>query len=376
MRYSSKQSLRGYDKAAQGSITPTIAGYVVVSDPRLPHEIEEGGQNEDTPVVPRHNYILYERPFKLTETQTTTVAGLHTDKFEGANGQPLTMVSHTFENGIGKIEFDGDVIKIGANAFYGASFSKVEMPDSVTTIGFRAFKKCSLLETINIGQNITTIEDNAFQECTGLQGVYISDLEAWCNINFVGTTSQPLAYAHHLYLGENEITSLTIPNSITKVNSYAFYGANNITNLTIPNTVIEIGNSAFNNTGITSLTIPDSVMFIRGSAFNNCNNLTNVTIGNGPTEIGASFQNCSKLSSMVIGTGAASLGQQIFKDTPIKNITCYAMVAPTIQQFTFKDFPYPNKGVLTVPIGSSGYDIWMSAAQYYLGYYDWTMVEQ
>lgn len=45
MRYSSKQSLRGYDKAAQGSITPTLSG-VVVSDPRLPHEMKESNVEE------------------------------------------------------------------------------------------------------------------------------------------------------------------------------------------------------------------------------------------------------------------------------------------------------------------------------------------
>lgn len=50
------------------------------------------------------------------------------------------------------------------------------------------------------------------------------------------------------------------------------------------------------------------------------------------------------------------------------------MTAPTIQSTTFQNVKVG--GTLYVPIGSSGYDTWMQNANYYLGLYGWTKVEQ
>jgi len=51
-----------------------------------------------------------------------------------------------------------------------------------------------------------------------------------------------------------------------------------------------------------------------------------------------------------------------------------AMTAPTIDSDTFQGIK--TGGTLTVPQGSSGYNVWMQNAYYYLGYYNWTKVEQ
>ena len=56
------------------------------------------------------------------------------------------------------------------------------------------------------------------------------------------------------------------------------------------------------------------------------------------------------------------------------SITSHATTAPTIARRTFESI-YSN-GTLTVPIGSSGYDVWMGTGDYYLGKYNWTKVEQ
>jgi hypothetical protein len=51
-----------------------------------------------------------------------------------------------------------------------------------------------------------------------------------------------------------------------------------------------------------------------------------------------------------------------------------AATAPTIQSDTFRNLK--TNGTLTVPNGSSGYDVWMGTGNYYLGLYNWTKVEQ
>jgi hypothetical protein len=58
----------------------------------------------------------------------------------------------------------------------------------------------------------------------------------------------------------------------------------------------------------------------------------------------------------------------------LTNITCNAITAPTIQNNTFQSIK--TGGTLTVPTGSTGYDVWMGTGYYYLGKYNWTKVEQ
>ncbi|MBQ5913121.1 MAG: leucine-rich repeat domain-containing protein [Bacteroidaceae bacterium] len=84
---------------------------------------------------------------------------------------------------------------------------------SVTSIGDDAFSDCSGLTSVTIPNSVTSIGDGAFYECSGLTSVHISDIAAWCNIDFKGPVSNPLCYAHHLYLNRKEVKDLIIPNS-------------------------------------------------------------------------------------------------------------------------------------------------------------------
>ena len=71
--------------------------------------------------------------------------------------------------------------------------------------------------------------------------------------------------------GSSDITSITIPNSVTSFGEYAFSGCSGLTSITIPNSVTSIGECAFRGcTGLTSITIPNSVTSIGKKAFKNC----------------------------------------------------------------------------------------------------------
>ena len=98
------------------------------------------------------------------------------------------------------------------------------IPSSVTSIGEYAFSGCSGLTSVTIPNSVTSIGSEAFGGCSGLKKVNISDVVAWCNISFGNSYSNPLYYAHHLYLNGSEIKDLVIPSSVNKLNSYSFYG--------------------------------------------------------------------------------------------------------------------------------------------------------
>ena len=137
------------------------------------------------------------------------------------------------------------------------------------------------ITSVTIRNSVTSIGIYAFSGCSGLTEVHITDLAAWCTIEFSNSSSNPLSYAHNLYLNDSLVTDLIIPDSVTSIGSYAFSGCRGLTSVTIGNSVTSIGSSAFYGcSGLSNLTIPDSVTSIGSSAFYGCSGLTSVTFEN------------------------------------------------------------------------------------------------
>ena len=190
------------------------------------------------------------------------------------------IVSSTYNNSIGVIVFDRDVTRIGGGAFMNChNLTGITIPSSVAEIGSYAFYGCSNLTRVNI-----------------------SDLSAWCKIDFTYSYANPLIYASNLYLNGVLLTTLTIPSDITEIKTYTFNDCSCLTSVIIPNSVTSIGNCAFSDCcSLTSVTIPDSITSIGDYAFYGCSSLTKVSIPNSVISIGSSaFRLCSNLISVVI----------------------------------------------------------------------------
>ena len=136
---------------------------------------------------------------------------------------------------------------IGNKAFYNCSaLVAFELPKNVTNIGDYAFYYCSALAEINIPATVTNIGENAFYYCTALSKTIIDNTDAWFNITFENASSNPLYYTKSLYIGDEKVTSIEIPTTITQVKSYALYNCD-VEKIVIPFGVTELGNYAFYN---------------------------------------------------------------------------------------------------------------------------------
>lgn len=170
------------------------------------------------------------------------------------------------------------VTSIGHNAFGWSETKSVTIPNSVTSIGEEAFVSSHNLTTINIPASVTSIGYNAFNGCDGLTYLYIADLSAWCNISFDGyETSNPIAWAQHVYFNGEEIKELVIPNNVTSIGKSAFIYHPTLTSVTIGNHVTSIGESAFDGCrSLTTAIIGSNVTFIGYGAFQECIKLSDV----------------------------------------------------------------------------------------------------
>ena len=156
----------------------------------------------------------------------------------------------------------------------------------VTSIGDRAFYNCNNLTNITIPNSITSIGVSAFYRCMALTSVEIPN-----SVINIGNSA---------FSGCSTMTSLTIGNSVTAIGQSAFSSCSSLTNILIPNSVTTVGNSAFSGcSSITNIEFPNSVTSIGSSVCSNCSSLKCVIIGESVTQIGKNaFEYCSSLKTL------------------------------------------------------------------------------
>ncbi|MGM9846593.1 MAG: leucine-rich repeat domain-containing protein [Muribaculaceae bacterium] len=170
------------------------------------------------------------------------------------------------------------ITKISDGLFSESGFTSFTIPEQVTSIGANAFYCCQNLKEVNMNSNAISVGSWAFIACTSLEKVNIKDFDIWCKIEFSDIYSNPLYYAHHIYLNGEEIKIPQLPNQITAIGNASFAGAS-FTSLRIPEGVDKIGNSAFwGCSELKSLYIPASVTSIGDNAFAGCNGLESITV--------------------------------------------------------------------------------------------------
>ena len=177
----------------------------------------------------------------------------------------------------------------------------ISRPDTNGTIG-KGFSGCKNLTSVTLPETLTVIGNSAFSGCTNLRKINIPD-----TVIIIGK---------HAFFGCSSLESITIPNGVTSIGNYAFNGCSSLTSITIPDSVTSVGDSAFDGcSNLTSITLPESVTIINPWTFSRCNSLTSITIPNSVTIISDSvFSGCTSLTSITIPNSVTSIGDSAFRN--------------------------------------------------------------
>lgn len=196
--------------------------------------------------------------------------------------------------------------QIDSNAFSGSeNVTGVTLPEGVTFIGQSAFAGCTALTGVNIPGSVTEIGDYAFLNCEKLE-----------TLNIPATVT---SFGEACFNGTPFIEKLREKNALVVVNGVLLDGTTAKGAAVIPDNVTKIAAGAFvlgfsGNSDITSVTIPDTVTEIGDEAFARCARLAEVKLPSGLKELpDKAFYNCSALKSIVIPDGVETIGMDAFE---------------------------------------------------------------
>ncbi|WP_298763835.1 leucine-rich repeat domain-containing protein [uncultured Polaribacter sp.] len=257
------------------------------------------------------------------------------------------------------------------NSAYRNRASSVTLPNTITTIKFRAFRDNNPLTSITLPASVATIEGEAFFEGGLNEIIALGSVPASISASSFGTRSNidlTIPSGTENIYNENGWTGFKTINGETPIggtftnngftyriasknpNTVSLVNANNaagsvtipeiinfesknftvtaiggnafrddpITALMLPNTIKVIGSSAIRSTNLTSLVLPNSVTTIENSGISVNQNLTNITIGTGLETVDSNgFRGNGSLTTVTSNAiNAPSLGSRVFNESP------------------------------------------------------------
>lgn len=242
------------------------------------------------------------------------------------------------------------VTTIGREAFRNKGLTSVILPQTLTTLEFRAFRDNRGISSITIPVNVISVGNESFFNNSltevisqninppSIAGGTFGDRSV---INLTIPTGTEVAYNDASWTGFFTVNGIPRIGSAFTVddlnyrvislnpNTAELIGGTVTGGLVIPQnvpfsdsvsfTITAVGSNAFEDAGLTSVSIPNSVMSIGALAFKR-NQLNNITIPNSITSIGNDCFSFNQLESIIIPDGVNNIGDFTFRNNALTNV--------------------------------------------------------
>ena len=195
-----------------------------------------------------------------------------------------------------RLVIEDGITSIDTEAFYGYDFMNVKLPDTLDTIGRKAFGGCKSLDSITLPTSLKTLGELAFDGCYALTEIHVEDgNNAYYDVDGVLFSKPDLALVQ--------------------------YPAGKGGNYTVPENVTTINDLAFCNTKIERVTIEGSLKSIGRNAFYGCRNLKSVHTDGEVERVDDYAFACCEILSEVKYKGQPKFGENVFLGSDKLNTT-------------------------------------------------------
>lgn len=256
--------------------------------------------------------------------------------------------------------------------------SECIIADGTEKIGRGRFGDCDSLKTVYIPSTIRQTGNSPFSGCRKLKSVHIADVASLCNVqlgeeyydytyNGIKRKALPLSSSFFcngsdMYVDNEKIVDLMIPQGVGKINEAVFAGCTSIETLHVSETVGRIGGNAFYGCkNLECVSLPSTLSSMGKEIFGNCERLTSI----GPMHSNSSiefewkdsipsnaFYGANYVKKLIIPSTIKKIGDYILGEThyssfpKISEIYISAIVPPTISSHTFDGY---SSAILYVP---------------------------
>jgi hypothetical protein len=232
------------------------------------------------------------------------------------------------------ITLSENLISIGDYSFYYTALREINIPASLTHIGYGSFGECEYINAFSVDS-----QNKFFKSVDG--NLYSKDGTTFIRYASAKTAEEFTVPSDVVTIGDFAFSvsmclkRINVPNGVEKIGDYAFSSRSTIEAISLPDSITYIGNYAFLGGQIQDINLSNKLTYIGDYAFESCILMKNIVIPDSVTYLGAGvFKECQSLKSVTIGSGVT----KIYDDTFYRNHDLTTIVLPKSVTKIYENF--------------------------------------